>query len=107
MMAYVPPRNDAEEAIASIWANLLGVDQVGAEDDFFSLGGDSILGIQIVSQVETAFGVRLSARAVFDAATVSRLAKSLPPTTRVPGIPAVNPCATSPSSTPSHPGVKP
>jgi amino acid adenylation domain-containing protein/non-ribosomal peptide synthase protein (TIGR01720 family) len=75
---YVAPRTDAERALAAIWADVLGMERVGVEDDFFELGGDSILSFRILSRIRAAFGVALSARAVFDARTVVRLAELLP-----------------------------
>ena len=47
---YVPPRTGTEQTLATIWADVLGVDQVGIHDNFFELGGDSILSIQVVSR---------------------------------------------------------
>jgi amino acid adenylation domain-containing protein len=75
---YVPPRTDAERAVAEIWAEVLGVGQVGVQDDFFALGGDSILSIHVVSRIADTFGVQIAARAVFDARTVAALAELLP-----------------------------
>ncbi len=49
--AYVPPRNDAERVIAAVWSRVLGVRDVGADDDFFALGGDSILTLEVLSQL--------------------------------------------------------
>ncbi len=88
---YVRPRGAAQEAVARIWAGVLNVDRVGANDDFFELGGDSILGIQILSRIETELGARLPARAVFDAPTVARLAAAL----ATPGDPAAAESAVS------------
>jgi amino acid adenylation domain-containing protein len=75
---YVAPRTEAERGLAAIWADVLGREQVGAEDDFFELGGDSILSFRILSRIRAAFGVALSARAVFDARTIAGLAGLLP-----------------------------
>lgn len=57
---HVPPRNDAERILVDVWREVLGVPQVGIEDDFFDLGGDSILSIQIVSRAR-ARGLELRA----------------------------------------------
>ncbi|WP_212986930.1 non-ribosomal peptide synthase/polyketide synthase [Actinoplanes auranticolor] len=75
--AYVAPRTDAERLVAAAFAELLGVPRAGAEDDFFALGGDSILSIGLTSRLREAFGVQLSPRAVFDHPTVARLAAAL------------------------------
>jgi amino acid adenylation domain-containing protein len=48
---YVAPRNDAERAIAAVWSRVLGVPEAGADDDFFALGGDSILSLEVLSQL--------------------------------------------------------
>ncbi|MDT5028183.1 MAG: hypothetical protein QOE61_4609, partial [Micromonosporaceae bacterium] len=74
----VRPRNAAERAVAEIWAEVLGLEQVGVEDDFFHLGGDSILAVKAIARIRAAFGTALSARAVFDAHTIARIAELLP-----------------------------
>ncbi|MEV7872734.1 amino acid adenylation domain-containing protein, partial [Streptomyces sp. NPDC088124] len=71
--AYVAPRTEAERALTEIWAEILGVERVGVDDNFFSLGGDSILSIQVVSRARQA-GFELSSRDVFARQTVSALA---------------------------------
>ncbi|MFI9008492.1 amino acid adenylation domain-containing protein [Actinosynnema sp. NPDC053489] len=71
---YVAPRTETEEAIAAIWADVLGVGQVGVEDSFFTLGGDSIRSLHITSRTKAAFGIDLSPRDVLTARTVSALA---------------------------------
>jgi amino acid adenylation domain-containing protein len=75
---YIQPRTDAERALAQIWTEVLGVKQVGINDNFFELGGDSLLSFRALSRICATFGVNLSARAVFDAPTVARLADLLP-----------------------------
>ncbi|HZM74979.1 MAG TPA: amino acid adenylation domain-containing protein, partial [Candidatus Limnocylindrales bacterium] len=75
---YVAPRNQAENTLAAIWAEVLGAAQVGVDDDFFTLGGDSILTFQVLSRVRDAFGVELPMRALFEAPTVAALAATLP-----------------------------
>ncbi|MER7491263.1 non-ribosomal peptide synthase/polyketide synthase [Streptomyces pharetrae] len=71
---HVEPRTDDERTLAAIWADVLGVDTVGVTDDFFDLGGDSILAARTLTRVREAFGVRLSLRDVFTARTVAALA---------------------------------
>ncbi|MFG2094578.1 non-ribosomal peptide synthase/polyketide synthase [Streptomyces sp. NPDC048612] len=70
---YVPPRTDTEKTLAGIWAAVLGLERVGAEDNYFALGGDSILSIQIVSAARRA-GLALTPRHLFVHQTVSALA---------------------------------
>ncbi len=73
---HVAPRTPAERAVADAWAEVLGVapDQVGAQDDFLSLGGDSIQALRVVSRLRTALDVPLSTRDLLDARTVAGLA---------------------------------
>jgi fengycin family lipopeptide synthetase B len=70
---YAAPRTDAEAALAAIWADVLGVERVGVHDNFFTLGGDSIVSIQIVARANEA-GLRLQPRHVFSHQTVAELA---------------------------------
>ena len=70
---YVAPRTPAEERMAEIWAEVLGVERVGAEDHFFELGGHSLLATQLVSRVREAFRTELPLRAVFEAPTLAEL----------------------------------
>ncbi|HEX8694772.1 MAG TPA: amino acid adenylation domain-containing protein, partial [Longimicrobium sp.] len=72
--AYVAPRTPTEEVLAGIWAEVLRLERVGVHDDFFQLGGDSILTIQIVSRARKA-GLRLTPRQLFEEATVAALAQ--------------------------------
>ncbi|WP_030020757.1 AMP-binding enzyme, partial [Streptomyces monomycini] len=71
---HVPPGTPTEEALADLWADLLGVERVGIHDNFFDLGGDSILSIQTVLRMKVAFGLDLSPRDVLTAPTVAQLA---------------------------------
>ena len=70
---YVAPRNEREQILAGIWAEVLQVDAVSAEDNFFELGGDSILSIQVIARANQA-GLRLSPKQLFQAPTVAGLA---------------------------------
>ncbi|MFE7610155.1 amino acid adenylation domain-containing protein [Streptomyces celluloflavus] len=73
--AYTAPRTPTEEAIAELWGALLGVERVGAYDDFFELGGDSLLSLQAVLRMKVAFGLDLSPRDVLNKPTVAALAE--------------------------------
>ena len=70
---YEPPRNKAENILAQIWADVLGVDRVGIHDNFFDLGGDSILNIQIVARANQV-GLQLTPGQLFQLPTVVQLA---------------------------------
>jgi amino acid adenylation domain-containing protein/non-ribosomal peptide synthase protein (TIGR01720 family) len=80
------PRTETERAVASVWADVLGLERVGVEDDFASLGGDSILASRVLSRLRADMGVELPARAVFDARTVAALAEMIPEAGRAEAI---------------------
>jgi len=68
---FAAPRNSAEEAVARIWAAVLDMEQVGIYDNFFALGGDSLLATQVVSRLQAAFGVELPLPTMFRGPTVA------------------------------------
>ena len=74
---YVEPRNEVEQQLAALWAELLGITRVGIHDDFFELGGHSLLATQIVSRIRRDFGVELPLRQLFDEPTVANLAEQI------------------------------
>ncbi|HET7463931.1 MAG TPA: amino acid adenylation domain-containing protein, partial [Longimicrobium sp.] len=71
---YVAPRTETEQTLAGIWAEVLRAERIGVHDNYFELGGDSILSIQIVSRARRA-GVALSPRHLFEHPTVAALAR--------------------------------
>jgi amino acid adenylation domain-containing protein/non-ribosomal peptide synthase protein (TIGR01720 family) len=71
--AYVAPSTPAEAALARVWADVLRVERVGIHDNFFSLGGDSILSIQVIARAADA-GVRVTPRDLFAHQTIAELA---------------------------------
>jgi acyl carrier protein len=73
--AYVAPRGETEEAIAEMWQALLGIERVGVDDNFFDLGGQSLLALQLLSRMRERFGVELSVHTIFNAPTVAQLAE--------------------------------
>jgi amino acid adenylation domain-containing protein len=72
---YVAPANDTEIQLAELWSELLGVDRVGIHDDFFALGGHSLIAMQMVSRIMTAINVELPLDSLFNAPTIEDLAK--------------------------------
>ncbi|MDT5030225.1 MAG: hypothetical protein QOC94_396 [Actinoplanes sp.] len=71
---FLPPVTDTEKALADIWSTLLRVPRVGLDDNFFHLGGDSIIAIQMVSRARRS-GISVSARHVFGHQTLAALAR--------------------------------
>ncbi|MFP5270445.1 amino acid adenylation domain-containing protein [Coleofasciculus sp.] len=74
---YIAPRTPIEEVIAGIWTQVLGVQQVGVEDNFFDLGGHSLSATQVISRVRNVFPVELPLRTLFESPTVASLADSI------------------------------
>ena len=74
---YVAPRTPTEEALATIWCDLLNLKQVGVHDNFFELGGHSLLATQLMSRVRNIFQIEIAVRSVFEAPTIADLAKCI------------------------------
>jgi acyl carrier protein len=72
---YLAPRSETEGKIARVWQQALGVERIGATDDFFELGGNSLVGLQILSQLRAEFQVELPLRSFFEARTVEGMAR--------------------------------
>jgi len=71
------PQTDLQRAVATIFAEVVGVEQVGATDDFFDLGGDSLRAFQVISRIRARFDVNLSIATVFAKSTVAELADEI------------------------------
>lgn len=74
---YFSARNVLEEQLASIWRELLGIEQVGIHDNFFALGGHSLLAARVAMRASTALGVELSVSQLFESPTVAELAEAI------------------------------
>ena len=72
--AFVAPRNSVEEVLAQIWADLLELDCVGVNDNFFNIGGHSLLAIRVIARVRQVFGIELPLIALFENPTLVGLA---------------------------------
>ncbi|HZD95020.1 MAG TPA: condensation domain-containing protein, partial [Candidatus Sulfotelmatobacter sp.] len=81
--AYVAPHTPAEQALARIWAEVLGIQAPGVHDNFFELGGDSILSIQVISRARQA-GLSISPRQLFHSPTIAELAAAAPQAAHTP-----------------------
>jgi len=67
---YVAPRTATEEALCAIWQEVLGVERVGASDNFFQLGGDSLTSVRVLAAIRSRFGVNLPLQMVFTNPTI-------------------------------------
>jgi acyl carrier protein len=85
---YVEPRTQVEQTLAGLWAEVLGLERVGARDNFFSLGGHSLSATRVLSRVRTAFGVELPLSLVFEKRTVEGMAAAVEERLGAPTAPA-------------------
>lgn len=74
--SFTPPRTAQEDILAGIWMDVLGLERIGVDDNFFDLGGHSVLATRVVAQAER-MGIRIPLRALFEAPTVALLAERI------------------------------
>jgi amino acid adenylation domain-containing protein/non-ribosomal peptide synthase protein (TIGR01720 family) len=74
---YVAPRNETEQILAEIWQDVLGIEQVGITDDFFDLGGHSLVAIQIRSRIQICFDLDFPVKNIFEKSTIEVLANEV------------------------------
>jgi len=75
--SFEPPRTETERTLAAIWSELLHVQDIGVNDDFFDLGGQSLMAIRTVARIRDTFAVDISLRNVFEQPTLGGLAELL------------------------------
>ncbi|MGD1807088.1 amino acid adenylation domain-containing protein [Dapis sp. BLCC M126] len=74
---FVAPRNPTEELLANIWSQLLKVEKIGIHDDFFSVGGNSLLATQVISRLRIAFETEIPLKYLFDFPTIGEISKAI------------------------------
>ncbi|WP_081858587.1 type I polyketide synthase [Pseudorhizobium pelagicum] len=85
--AYVAPRSPVEETLASFWQSLLGVERVGIDDNFFDLGGHSLIAVRLFRMIKSQWGVDLPMSVLFEAPTVAACAERIGVTAVAPAKP--------------------
>ncbi|HEU4881722.1 MAG TPA: amino acid adenylation domain-containing protein, partial [Longimicrobium sp.] len=75
--AYVAPRTPVEETVAAAWAEILGVERVGVHDDFFALGGNSLVALRLIARVREATGETVPVAALLQGPTVEQMARAV------------------------------
>ena len=75
--AYVAPQGAVAERLAALWGELLGVERVGARENFFHLGGHSLLATRVIAAIHKQFDVRLEVRDLFLNPTIEELTNKL------------------------------
>ena len=74
---YVPPRDENERTLVTIWQEILQVENIGIDDNFFELGGHSLLATRVISRIRDQFGVELPLRHLFEYPTVAGLSAQI------------------------------
>jgi len=74
---FVPPQTQTEQVLAEIWSEILKVTPVGIHDDFFALGGDSLLATRLIFKTRSVLNLEIPVRTIFDVRTISRLAEHI------------------------------
>ncbi|BAY65328.1 beta-ketoacyl synthase [Calothrix brevissima NIES-22] len=72
--AYAPPTNELEQKLVKVYQQFLGIEQIGIHDSFFALGGDSLTGTVLISQLRTIFQIDFPVRLLFEAPTIAEFA---------------------------------
>ena len=76
---YVVGSTHYERTVAAVWQKLLGIERIGVHDNFFDLGGNSLIGLQVIAALKKELGLQIPVVALFEAPTVSTLARYLSP----------------------------
>ncbi len=74
---HIEPRNDVERQLTAIWRELLDVKQFGVTDNFFHLGGNSLLAMQVLARIRKVFRVEVSIRSLFDGPSIDALGEAV------------------------------
>ncbi|HET8842843.1 MAG TPA: phosphopantetheine-binding protein, partial [Ktedonobacteraceae bacterium] len=75
--ALVAPRTPLEEMLVEIWQHVLGIEQIGVNDDFFALGGHSLLATQVIARLREILQIEIPLRALFEMPTIAALAEQI------------------------------
>jgi len=74
MIAIEKPKNDVEYRLLEIWTSLFGKEEIGTNQDYFELGGDSLLAVRVFKRIEAEFQIRIPMATLFEAPTIELLA---------------------------------
>ena len=97
----IAPRTEVEQGLAALWSEVLRVDAVGIDDNFFALGGHSLVAVRVVARIRDVFGVTMPLRRLFERPTVAQLATEIESLREGDGVAAV------PVAAPAVPGSGP
>ncbi|WP_040791513.1 non-ribosomal peptide synthetase [Nocardia paucivorans] len=82
---YLAPRTPVEETVATVFAEVLGIERVGVDEQFFEIGGNSLSATKVIARVNAALGSTVALRDLFDAPTVAQLSSRIRPAAGAPG----------------------
>jgi acyl carrier protein len=74
---YAIPRNEVEKKLAASWEDCLGIENIGIDDDFFDLGGDSLISVNVMNQISSIFNKKIPAAILYQKATIRELSQLL------------------------------
>lgn len=74
---YAPPSSDTEQTLVELWQDILGLSRIGIDDNFFDIGGHSLLAVRLMSRIEDTFGQSIALSALFSQSTIRQLAALL------------------------------
>jgi len=93
---YIEPRNEVERQLAAIWCELLNVKEFSVTDNFFDLGGNSLLAMQVLARIRRTFEVEVSVRSLFDGPSIDALGKAVEEAKASGSVPRVPPIVPRP-----------
>ncbi len=76
-VAYVPPSSDLERRVARVWQRVLGIDEVGVSDNFFDLGGNSLIGLRVTRELQRELDQVVDSLALYEAPTLGEFARRM------------------------------
>jgi acyl-coenzyme A synthetase/AMP-(fatty) acid ligase/acyl carrier protein len=74
---YIAPRNETEQKLADIWSEVLRLDPIGIDDNFFEIGGHSLLAVKVIARVRKEFGVEVAMRSLFEEPTIAGFSRAI------------------------------
>ncbi|QLE40494.1 SDR family NAD(P)-dependent oxidoreductase [Nostoc sp. C052] len=76
---YIAPRNETEQKLVDIWQHIIGIELIGIYDNFFEVGGDSLIGIQLITNLNKAFNANISVAKLYECPNIGSMAKIFTP----------------------------
>jgi acyl carrier protein len=97
---FIAPRNETEQTVATIWSEVVGVQEISIDDNFFNIGGHSLLATQVVSRLRQRLAIEMPLRTHFESPTIASLAVAVSESERQQTQPEISTIKKRPSGTP-------